>query len=133
MCVLKRFIRQRARPKRSIIEKWLHQEYMYYLSKYLSRAYEEAPLSWVHNASTMTNQEVFCKKETPIQLSHEEQKNVTTCITNNLECMTTFFEEYTVNYSMRQDKKANNLEKRQGRKTKNLENYQHLWNVFEKH
>mgnify|MGYP000025790750 CR=1 FL=1 len=99
MCVLKRFVRQRARPEGSMAEGWLHQECMYYLSEYLPQAHEEAPLNWTHDESSTMTEEVLCGKGSPIRLSHEEQENLTTFIINNSECMTTFLEEYKVTYS----------------------------------
>jgi hypothetical protein len=63
--VLKRFVRQRARPEGSIAEGWLHHECMYYLSEYLPRAHEEAP-HWTHDESTTMTEEVLCGKGSPI-------------------------------------------------------------------
>ena len=81
--VLKRFVRQRARPEGSMAEGWLHQECMYYLSEYLPQAHEEAPLYWTHDESSTMIEEVLCGKGSPIRFSHEEQENVTTFIINN--------------------------------------------------
>ncbi len=99
MCVLKGFVRQRARPEGSMAEGWLHQECMYYLSEYLPGAHEKAPLTWTHDESTTMTDEVLCGKGTPIRLSHEEQENITTFIINNSQCMGLFLDEFKVNFN----------------------------------
>ena len=97
MCVLKKFVRQRARPEGSMAEGWLYKECMYYLSEYLQSSHEDAPLSWTHDESTIMSKEVLCSKGVPIRLSHE-QENVSTFIINNSGCMSQCIDEYKANF-----------------------------------
>ena len=78
MCVLKKFVRQRARPEGSMAEGWLYKECMYYLSEYLQSSHEDAPLSWTHDESTTMSKEVLLAKEYQFVYHMRSKSNIYT-------------------------------------------------------
>ena len=70
---------------------------MYYLSKYLERADEDAPCRWTLDEPTTLSDEILCGKGINFKVSHEECANLSTFVIYNLHCMEKFFEEYNQN------------------------------------
>ena len=87
MGVLKRFVRQQARPEGSMAEGWSLHECMYCLSEYLQQVDSKAPPSWREDQSDNETTEILCGQGVPLKLSAEEREALSTFVVYNSDCM----------------------------------------------